>query len=148
MNEEGKRLILIKEGEFLDKVLPLIRNAQKEIYICIFDWRISHYEFSSEASDFNRELIQARNRGVIIKCLVNDPNLALLLNDNKFKAKSLHGKKFIHAKCILIDDDITIIGSHNLTLPAFAYNLELSVIIYSKELNNEIKAYFENLFKL
>jgi len=147
MNEEGKRLILIKEGEFLEKVLPLIRNAQKEIYICIFDWRISHYEFASEASDFNRELIQARNRGVIIKCLVNDPNLALLLNENKFKAKSLHGKKFIHAKCLLIDDDIVIIGSHNLTLPAFSYNLELSVIIYSKELNNEIKAYLENLFK-
>jgi phosphatidylserine/phosphatidylglycerophosphate/cardiolipin synthase-like enzyme len=144
---EETKIILIKEGEFTEKVVPLINESKKEIYICVFDWRISNYEFTSEASKFNQALLNAKSRGVNIKCLVNDANLTRLLNDHGIYAKSFRGKKFIHAKCILIDDDISIIGSHNLTYPAFETNLELSVIIFDKNLNKEIKDYFELLLR-
>jgi hypothetical protein len=50
--------------------------------LCVLDWRISNYQFTTEASKFNQSLLNAKSRGVIIKCLLNDNNLVKLLNEH------------------------------------------------------------------
>jgi len=49
-----------------------------------------------------------------------------------------YGKRFLHAKCVTIDDTIAWIGSSNLDIRSFALNAEVVVLIYDTELYNRI----------
>jgi len=41
-----------------------------------------------------------------------------------------YGKRFLHAKCVSVDDTIVWIGSSNLDIRSFALNAEIVVLIY------------------
>jgi cardiolipin synthase len=41
-----------------------------------------------------------------------------------------YGKRFLHAKCVTIDDTIVWVGSSNLDIRSFALNAEIVVLIY------------------
>ena len=42
-----------------------------------------------------------------------------------------YGKRFLHAKCVTIDDTIAWIGSSNLDIRSFALNAEIVVLLYN-----------------
>lgn len=44
----------------------------------------------------------------------------------------LFQKKFLHAKHLTIDDDVTLIGSSNMDIRSFVLNAEISLLIYDK----------------
>ena len=50
-----------------------------------------------------------------------------------------------HAKALLIDDDIVLIGSANLDIRSFRLNFELSTFVRNTGLNRELAAWFERL---
>jgi cardiolipin synthase len=41
-----------------------------------------------------------------------------------------YGKRFLHAKCVTIDDTIAWVGSSNLDIRSFALNAEIVVLMY------------------
>jgi len=41
-----------------------------------------------------------------------------------------YGKRFLHAKCVTVDDTIAWIGSSNLDIRSFALNAEVVVLLY------------------
>jgi cardiolipin synthase len=49
-----------------------------------------------------------------------------------------YGKRFLHAKCVTIDDTIAWIGSSNLDIRSFALNAEVVVLMYDTRLCNRI----------
>lgn len=49
---------------------------------------------------------------------------------------------FLHAKTILIDNELTIVGSANLDFRSFEHNFELSGIIYDPQLNETMATLF------
>ncbi|HZI82774.1 MAG TPA: cardiolipin synthase [Casimicrobiaceae bacterium] len=49
-----------------------------------------------------------------------------------------YGKRFLHAKCVTIDDTIAWIGSSNLDIRSFALNAEIVVLIYDTGVYNRI----------
>ncbi len=55
--------------------------------------------------------------------------------------------KMIHAKAILIDEEIGIMGSSNFDIRSFFYNFEAVSFCYSKEDIDNLKEWIENLFK-
>ena len=50
-----------------------------------------------------------------------------------------------HAKSILIDDDLSVIGSYNLDLRSSYLDTELMLVVESRELNQELGGYMEEM---
>ena len=53
-----------------------------------------------------------------------------------------YNKGFLHAKTILVDDEITSIGSTNFDSRSFEQNFEINAFIYDKEFNSRYAAIF------
>lgn len=55
----------------------------------------------------------------------------------------LYKKSFIHRKSIIVDSDLSILGSANVDIRSFKLNFELSILIQSKSINNELDDIFK-----
>jgi phosphatidylserine/phosphatidylglycerophosphate/cardiolipin synthase-like enzyme len=132
--------------EYLDKVLPLINEAKSSIKIIIFDFRIELHRADHPTSVLLSALVEARKRGCDVRILVNniavrDQLLKLGLHSKRFEAD-----KLLHAKMMLIDDLIAIIGSHNYSLSALTLNHEVSLIAKFDDAPIELVQYFSDLW--
>lgn len=125
-----------------------IENAKKSIKIIVYDWRTYFNDAGNPVQLFNQTLVRAALRGVEIKAIVNNDEILKFLEANKIKAKKCRSKGLIHAKLLLIDDEIIIIGSHNYTQNAFTMNQEVSALIDDKEASAKYRGYFEALWAL
>jgi cardiolipin synthase len=52
---------------------------------------------------------------------------------------------FAHSKCLLIDDDYTLVGSSNLDPRSLRLNFELGIEIFDGSVNHELSAHFEQV---
>ena len=108
--EEFKIYFSPKESGITDAILPLIKNSKKYIYVPSFI--ITH-------KGFIRELINAHNRGVDVKVIVDSLNATGAYSKHKelrnagipVKAENYAGK--MHSKSVIIDDEYLVIGSMN-----------------------------------
>lgn len=126
--------------------IPLIQHAKKEIKILIYDWIWYKQDPGSTIQKFNLEIIQKAKQGTSIKAILRNERTAEILNQNRVKAQVRNFHRMIHTKMILIDDDITIIGSHNYTKRAFELNQECSIVVQDEKINEIFKKYFNNLW--
>lgn len=125
------------------RVIPLINNAKKYIYIPAYV--ITHNELSNA-------LINARTRGVNIKIIADatssgsthSKNKILRENGISLKYENFAGK--IHNKSIIIDDEIVITGSMNFSNSGENKNDENCLIIENKEIAKFYREYFEYLW--
>ncbi|MFO7843901.1 MAG: cardiolipin synthase [Bacteroidales bacterium] len=95
---------------------------------------------------------QAALSGVDIRLLVPKASDSWLLNSasNTYYYDLLasgvkiyrYKKGFVHAKSLLIDQNLSIIGSANMDYRSFDYNFEVNAIIYDHEFNTEIRNQF------
>lgn len=135
-------------SQFPDVVIPLIQAAKSSIKIIIFDWRYYPQQAGSTVEKFNKAISEAAQRGIEVKALVNTTATLDQLKKNKIDAKKLYTPKLLHAKMMLIDENILIIGSHNYTQNAFTMNHEISIVGEAGEAGPAILAYFKNLWPL
>lgn len=119
-------------NEFSPKVIPLIDNARESIKIIVFDWRNYKTDLGSSVFRLNQSLISSARRGVDVRVIISAKNSESKWLKEFFKVKEVYTKKLIHSKMIIIDDEILILGSHNLTYSGLELNQELSVIISGK----------------
>jgi len=70
---------------------------------------------------------------------------AALLSDAGIKVRFDAPKTTTHVKAMVIDSRYVYLGSHNLTQSALKYNNELSIMVESTELAEEITAYLKSL---
>ncbi|MGM5630721.1 cardiolipin synthase [Apibacter raozihei] len=55
-------------------------------------------------------------------------------------------KGFVHAKTIVSDDNLSIVGSANIDMRSFDLNFEISALVYSRKINEELcNAFMEDL---
>jgi phosphatidylserine/phosphatidylglycerophosphate/cardiolipin synthase-like enzyme len=141
-------MIPVIGAEYVQKVVPLINSAIKSIDIIMYDWRWYLDRAEHPVQEFNRALVLAVNRGVRVRCLTNTDLLTKQLNDLKIKARTLKDERVLHAKVIIIDDKLLVIGSHNLTSNAFTRNLETSVILEIPQGQDRFQQFFNNLYGL
>lgn len=51
-------------------------------------------------------------------------------------------KGFVHAKTIVVDDNLSIIGSANIDMRSFELNFEVSAMVYGKDMNQQLANVF------
>ena len=146
-------------GSFFAKAVDLIDEAKETISICIFTARYYRGKSRNPVNSLFDALRRAANRGVNVRILLNQNFHDSSANQhNRFIAQYFKARNFqaamggtstrIHAKLILIDGDITLIGSHNYSTRAHRTNFETSVIIKSQEIHSFFIKEFERLWKI
>lgn len=132
--------------QFPKKVIPLIDEAKKSIYIIVYEWRWYPDQISDQIQIFNNSIVRAKQRGLDIKAVIWDKKISNILNQLGIRNKWIHQSKLLHAKLMIIDKKIVIIGSHNYTKTAFDFNFENSVILYDEKTALEFTKFFETFF--
>src|SRR5690606_37005397 len=54
----------------------------------------------------------------------------------------LYEKGFVHSKTMVIDNEISIIGTANMDIRSFDLNFEVNAIVYDKDISNELRDNF------
>lgn len=143
---DEKKIVPIFGSEFPDKVIPLINKAQHSLDILVYDWRFYSNSPAHRTQQFNLAILRAKDRGVTVRAILNDSANLDLFNSLGIKARKLRNKRTNHAKFLMIDKKIVVIGSHNYTSNAFNVNLETSVAFEIPEGETRYMEFFENLY--
>lgn len=124
---------------------PLIEQAKHTIEILVFDWRWYTHEPQTNIQKFNNAIMDAAQRGVKVRALVNNNIVPTVLQTSKLKVKRVGTKSMMHVKMIIIDGKKVCIGSHNFSKNAFEFNHEVSMLVEDEQVVNRCLFYFNNL---
>jgi len=133
-------------NDYPTKVIPFIDNAKANIDIIVYDWRWYPNNPSFNVQQFNSALVRAVSRGVVVRAVINTPQLLPILTSVGIKARWTRNKRTLHAKFISIDNETLVIGSHNFTKNAFNFNLEVSILTNIPDGITRFAELFENLY--
>lgn len=130
----------------LFSILQAINLAQKEILIT------SPY-FIPDESLLNA-LIIASHSGIKIKLLVprkSDSKIVKLASRSYYAQLLnagveiyLYKKGFVHAKTMVVDSFLAIVGTANMDIRSFDLNFEVNAVVYDQETAEELRNDFEN----
>ena len=134
--------------DFPQKVIPLIDAAKKTIATIVYDWRWYSDDPGNAVQLFNQAIIRSVRRGVKVRAIANNDFIISTLNQNGIDAKKLNVQGLVHAKLMIIDDNVVILGSHNYTHNAFILNKEISVVLTDCENIDDFKNFFQALWLL
>lgn len=139
--------MLLINNEYAGAIVQHIRSAKSLIELTLF-----HDTFNSKVSGSNIDriifsLVEAKKRGVTIKIFCNSENQVERFRRYNFQIKKARGFKTMHAKAIIFDREILIMGSHNLSENAMTTNLEISVILNDREIINKLTKYLDILWQ-
>ncbi len=139
----------VNNDALYESILYALFLAQKRV------WIVTPYFVPDGA--LMDALIIAKHRGIDIKLILpktSDQMLADIsrsgfLRDLQKEGIEIHFYKasMLHAKAMLIDNDIAMIGSSNFDARSFFYNFEVMSFLYSKEDIMKIEKWIKTLFK-
>ena len=103
-----------------------------------------------------RELISAKKRGVKVEIILEvregedrttkgNRRTGKMLSEGGVDVTYDSPSKMTHAKLLIIDEQLTLLGSTNWTYSALTDNNEASVLIRSKEVAKELVDYFNKV---
>jgi HKD family nuclease len=159
-------VVNISGNKYFSAVKEALAKAKESIYLVMFTIELSTEKQNSKANQLINTIIEAKNRGVDVE-VVLDQNVDFVQrkypSDWEIKIKSTNAckrlkdagikvyyddpVKYVHAKAVVIDKKTVILGSTNWTEAAFDRNIEVSVLIESKDLAQEILNYFKTIKK-
>lgn len=145
-------------GEYPKIVIELIRSATRSIDICAYTWKWYAHRSSSPMQKINYAIIERARQRLPIRIRLNHESKDhYLTKENTRTADALRRypleikfdgtQTMSHLKMILIDEEIAIIGSHNLTERSVSMNNEASVAIFGKEAVLPFVEYFKYLWE-
>jgi len=149
---------VITDREYFQVVHRTLREACHSIQLMMYT--IGYYKKypDSPSNILIKDLTEAKQRGVEVKVIldVSDWNQKVTRdNKNTGRILSKYGIEVAydplttntHAKLVIIDGIITILGSTNWTYYSLAHNNEVSVLIKSKEVAQKLSDYFQRIWK-
>ncbi|MFA5163850.1 MAG: phospholipase D-like domain-containing protein [Patescibacteria group bacterium] len=154
----------ISGNKYFPAVNEAITKAEKSINVVMFAVESSLSRLDSKPNKLINALIEAKNRGVDVEVIL-DQNIDFVqrrhASDWEAKIKCTRAYKrfkeagikvyydeparYTHAKAVIIDKKIVILGSTNWTESSFDNNIETSVLINSPQLAEEILAYLKTI---
>ena len=154
----------ISGKKYYPAVKQAIEGAEDSIYVVMFQVSLNPYNKTSQVYKLVDELLTAYKRGVNVKVILDQNVDFVNLKDiDKWVAEGKNAwcfkmlkeagidvyydnlTTYTHAKAIVIDKKIVIMGSANWSENAFSRNVETNVLIRSEELANEILEYFNKI---
>jgi len=157
-------IIDISGSRYFPAVKDALSKAKKSIYVVMFTIESTLSKPNSKPNQLIDELIAAKNRGIEIGVIL-DQNVDFVqrrhagdwesqikstraykrLKDAGVKVNYDEPARYAHAKTVIIDNKIVILGSTNWTESAFDNSIETDVLVNSQELAGEILAYLKTI---
>ncbi len=144
----------INNREYISAVRKLVQNARSNIYLMLYQARYYEEYPDTQTNHLLRDLIEAKLRGVDVKILIdtgswnpsnkNEYNLDFVdrLTTAGIEVWEDSPEDVSHEKVIVVDDNLTVVSSHNWSYYSIAKNNEVAVLIDSKPLNEFFRQYF------
>ncbi len=141
----------ISGNKYFPAVKEALSKAEQSVYVVMFTIEPGE---DSKPGKLIEALIAAKNRGVAVEVILDQPSTRLVpknalvykrLKDAGIKVYYDQAGKTTHAKAVVIDKRIVILGSTNWTSSSFDRNIETSVLIDSPELADEILTYLKTI---
>ena len=143
---------------FFPVLFNAVKNARLSIDIMQYQWNFYKFDKENPVQQLNQILLEKIRNGLKCRIILNkEGRTQSLMKINMEASKYLSeagaivkfGKSFpiTHAKLWLIDNEISIVGSHNLSGRAFTVNNEVSVLINNVIVNQEYDRYFQLIWK-
>ena len=153
----------ISPDQYLQTTLNELTQAKESIYVVMYLVSADPTEPNSQVSQLLKALVDAKQRGVQVKVIL-DQNLdftdesrqdQIYQNKNQATFEYLRtngievfydtAETYTHAKAIVIDHEISIIGSTNWSKAALTKNNEVNVLISSKEYAQNLIQQFDQI---
>lgn len=144
--------------DYSKTVVPVLQEAGQTLDIMMYEWKWYSYEAAGGVEKFNLAVQAASRRGVKTRVLLNTEAFGHAIT--KINAKTAQFLKLAgvevkfgqigqatHAKMLIIDKRILILGSHNISKGSFSRNQEASIIVRGGEATRPYLDYFELLWR-
>lgn len=149
---------IIRNEEYLAVANSMILEARRHIDIGTYKFEISRRADAKGLNCLIQALYSMSCAGVSVRVLLNRTGRRnRLTRINEAAAKTLISQgiavKFLpdnrcqHAKLLLVDKCLGLLGSHNWSVRSMTENYEVSVAIYHAGLLEETQAHFEKIWK-
>ena len=155
----GDSITPLLNKQYSPALLEQLGGAQNEIDIVMYEMKF--YDTNNSVRKIEDVLIQKAKEGVKVRLILDQGEwqgqTTTLTKDNQKTAAYLKAggvevkfdsmKTTTHDKLIIIDSEVSIIGSHNWGFSAFERNNEASVLIKDKATAEYYKNYFDSLWE-
>jgi len=154
----------LSQDKYLPRVKEALKNAKSSIDMAMFFVNFDPNVKNSPVNQLVEELLSAYNRGVKVRVILDqnvdftawneadiwrkeEKNDALFVYLKKQGIEAYYDNVYVitHAKAIVIDKEIVIVGSANWTESSLRKNWEASCLIRSKDLANQFLGDFSKI---
>ncbi|MDI6763172.1 MAG: phospholipase D-like domain-containing protein [Thermodesulfobacteriota bacterium] len=147
---------MVTDAQYFDVAKKMIQEAKSSIRVMMYEMVYYNKHPNSPSNILIRELIDAKKRGVKVEVILEVREG----EDRTTKNNRLSGKilseggveviydlllKTTHAKLMVVDMEVILLGSANWTFAGLTKNHEVSVLIRSKEVAKELIDYFNQV---
>lgn len=147
---DGNQITPVFNRDYFAEAHRALQNSKSSIHMVLFELKYYDKYPNSTATLLVRDLIEAKNRGVDVKIIVDEfsteSNALDILKENGVDVKKDHANITTHAKLIIIDGETVILGSTNLSFYGLEKNNEANVIITDKETAEYYEKYFQGIW--
>ena len=142
---------------FFKKLFDVVGSSKHSIDIIQYQWNFYVNAPNNPMQRLNQLLLEKIRSGVKCRVLLNKEGrgqhlMAINMKAARYLSEAGASVKFgrtfpiTHAKMWLIDDDLSFVGSHNLSGRSLTVNNEVSVLINSRPVLFEFRRYFDVLW--
>ena len=147
---------VVMDAQYFQVAKKMIQESKASIQVMMFEMKYYDEHPSSPSNLLIKALIEAKKRGVKAEVILEvreDEDRTIQANRRTGKMLSGGGVEVIydplfkttHTKCMIVDGELTLLGSTNWTYHALTSNNELSLLIRSKELAKTLRDYFNRV---
>lgn len=143
---------ILNNRAYAPRVNELLNASGSSICVILYVMKYDGDSVDHAANRMIRSLASARERGVEVKVLLDHvtaesyPDTTNYLFRKGVAYRISPANVTTHAKLIVIDDSVTVAGSHNWTYSAASENNETGVVLHSRETALAEREYFNGLY--
>jgi HKD family nuclease len=156
----------IDDRTYFETTHKILQSAKSSITMVMYYISLRDTIGKSQVLQLVNDLVDAYNRGVKVKVILDRTidfrnESKEIVDDGEADSKNKAAYEYLknngvevyydtnqvytHAKCIIVDDKIVILGSTNWSMSAFTSNNEVSVILESEEYAKQVLKKIDNI---
>jgi phosphatidylserine/phosphatidylglycerophosphate/cardiolipin synthase-like enzyme len=147
---------LVTDAQYFPAAKKMIQESKRSVQVMMFEMGYYDEHPSTPSNLLIKELIHAKKRGVKVEVILEaregedrttkrNRHTGKILSDGGVEVIYDSLSKTTHAKGMVVDGQLTLLGSTNWTYHALTENHEVSVLIRSKEVAKELIDYFNKV---